>query len=218
MKIPKEKIIAYAAMLAGLIIFVALGRAKSIPLLIPFFIAHCDTENGPVIQAAKKALETKNIDLVLVWIQEKDEAELKKAFEDALVVRKLDPKARELADHYFFETLVRIHRAGEGAPYTGIKPGGIEEPAIAAADKAVARGTVDDLTKEISALASDGIRDRFKILMERKKHKDESVAAGREYVEAYVTFIHFVEKIHNDAAGVPAPEEGGEGSSGHHEQ
>jgi hypothetical protein len=78
--------------------------------------------DGPVIKAAQKALETGNVNLVLIWVQEKDEAEAKTAFDKALAVRKFVPKAKELADKYFFETLVRIHRAGEGAPYSGLKP------------------------------------------------------------------------------------------------
>ncbi len=191
----------YIVLIVSFVVLASLGRTKALPLLIPFFIAHCDTEGGPVIQAAKKALETRNIDLVLIWIKEKDETELEKAFKQALTVRKLDPKAREMADRYFFETLVRIHRAGEGAPYDGIKPAGTEEPAIAAADQAVASGAIDELAAEIAKLAGDGVRERFTVLMEKKKHKDESVAAGREYVEAYVTFIHYVERLHNDAAG-----------------
>lgn len=216
MHISKTRIITYAVIIAALVIFAAFDFAKAVPFLIPFIFAHCDTESGPVIQAAKKALETKNVDLVLIWVQKKDEAELRKAFEKTLDVRKLNPKAKELADHYFFETLVRIHRAGEGAPYTGIKPAGSEEPAIAAADKAVETGSVDGLAKEISSLAHDGIRERFNLLMEKKKHMNESVDAGREYIETYVTFIHYVEKLNNDAAGGAVPGDTSEDSSGHH--
>ena len=83
--------------------------------------AHCDGMDGPVISAAKNALDTEDINLVLFWVQKKDETELKKAFQKTMAVRKLNPEAKELADMYFFETLVRIHRAGEGEPYTGIK-------------------------------------------------------------------------------------------------
>ena len=99
--------------------------------------AHCDGMDGPVISAAKNALDTGDINLVLFWVQKKDEAELKKAFQKTMAVRKLNPEAKELADMYFFETLVRIHRAGEGAPYTGIKPAGRDlGPAVPATDKA----------------------------------------------------------------------------------
>ncbi len=37
--------------------------------------------------------------------------------------------------------------------------------------------------------------------METKKHADESVQAGREYVEAYVQYVHFVDGVHNMISG-----------------
>ena len=79
--------------------------------------AHCDGMDGPVVKAAQKALETGNLNLILTWVQKKDESEVRRMFEKTLAVRKLSPEARELADRYFFETVVRLHRAGEGAPY-----------------------------------------------------------------------------------------------------
>ena len=79
-----------------------------------------------MIKAAQKALEMGNGNLVLIWVQQQDEAEIKEAFQKTLAVRQLSPEAKELADRYFFETLVRVHRAGEGAPYTGLnQPGAI---------------------------------------------------------------------------------------------
>ena len=80
--------------------------------------AHCDTLDGPVVAAARKALDTGNANLVLVWVQKKDDAEIRKHFEKTVAVRKAGGPAKELADMYFFETLVRIHRAGEGAPWS----------------------------------------------------------------------------------------------------
>ncbi len=121
----------------------------TMPLLGPNnLFAHCDGMDGPVISAAKNALDTGDINLVLFWVQRKDEAELKKAFQKTMAVRKLNPEATELADMYFFETLVRIHRAGEGEPYTGIKPAGRDlGPAVPAADKAIADGKLNPSIK-----------------------------------------------------------------------
>ncbi|MDO8283344.1 MAG: DUF6448 family protein [Thermodesulfovibrionia bacterium] len=165
--------------------------------LVPDASAHCDTMNGPVIKQAQKALDAGDVNLILMWVQKKDVAVIKKAFDSTLSVRKLNPQAKELADMYFFETLVRIHREGEGAPYTGIKSAdAVVEPGIDAADKAIENGSVDHLAEEISTIVANGIRERFKDVMEKKKHINESVDAGREYVESYVTFIHYVEKLH----------------------
>lgn len=160
-------------------------------------LAHCDGMDGPVVKAAQKALATGNVNLVLTWIQIQDEPEIRKAFTETLAVRKFNPAARELADRYFFETLVRVHRAGEGQPYTGLKPAGRDlGPAIPAADKAVEDGSVDSLASTIAAAVGNGIRERFKQVAARKSYANDEVAAGREYVSAYVEFVHYVETLH----------------------
>jgi len=167
--------------------------------------AHCDTMDGPIIKTAQKALETGDVNLVLMWIQKKDEAELKEAFQKAREVRKLNPAAKKLADMYFLETFVRLHRAGEGAPYTGIKPAGSElEPAVEGADKALESGSVDDLLKLMTEAVVHGIREHFERTMALKKHAGQSVEAGREFAEAYVKYVHYVERIYNDAAAKTA--------------
>jgi hypothetical protein len=97
---------------------------STIGLLSPRAFAHCDTMDGPVVLAAKTALDHKDVTPVLKWIKKNDEAEIKAAFAKTLAVRTKGPEARELADQFFFETFVRIHRAGEGAPFTGLKPAG----------------------------------------------------------------------------------------------
>ena len=163
--------------------------------------AHCDGMDGPVITAAKQALETGNVNLVLIWVSKKDETEIKKAFQKTLAVGKLNPEAKELADMYFFETLVRIHRAGEGEPYTGIKPAGRDlGPAIPAADKAIADGKLEPLYKILTDKIHVGLHERFKEVMKKKDFKKDDVDAGREFVEAYVPFLHYVEVLYDAAA------------------
>jgi hypothetical protein len=138
---------------------------------------------------------------VLKWISTDDEQLIRTTFQYTMEVRKLGGQAQKLADMYFFETLVRIHRAGEGAPYTGLKPGAEVDPAIALADKALESGSVDKLVGVLSDATAKGIRERFRRTLETKKHADESVAAGREFVEAYVIFTHYVEGLHASVKG-----------------
>ncbi len=215
----KQTLILMPALAVGLLLMLFDGN-RFLPFLVPFVFAHCDTEDGPVVTAAKKALETGNVNLVLIWVKKDDEAEIKKVFEKTLKVRKLSPEAKELADRYFFETLVRIHRAGEGESYTGIKPVGAEvEPGIVAADKAIENGSVDNLIKELSTQLINGVRERFNNVLEKKRHKDESVESGREYVKAYITFIHYVERLHLAVLGKGTHHGETEGlkPKGHHE-
>lgn len=165
--------------------------------------AHCDGLDGPVVKAAQKALADGNVKLVLIWVQKTDEAEIKHAFEKTLAVRKLNTEARELADRYFFETLVRLHRAGEGAPYTGLKPAGRDlGPAIPAGDKALETGNLDPVVKLLSENMEHGLREHFKEAVAKKNYDPNDVEAGREFVKAYVEYIHYVEGLHDAAASV----------------
>ena len=158
-------------------------------------LAHCDTASGPVIPEAKGALESGDITPILKWIKAGDEAEVRAAFEKAVKVRAKGGEAQELADQYFIETLVRIHRAGEGAPYTGIKDEPVE-PIVAMADKALADGSAEEMIQKMSGHMAQSVMEKFHRAAETMKHKDDSVEAGREFVDAYVTYMHFVEGIH----------------------
>ncbi len=162
--------------------------------------SHCDTLDGPVVAAAKAALEKGDATPVLKWVKRSDEAEIRATFSKTLAVRTKGPEARELADMYFFETLVRIHRAGEGAPYTGLKPAGSElSPAVVEADKALEKGEVNHLVKLVADAVSKGIQERFAHAVETKRHAEESAEAGREFVAAYVEFVHYAERLYEDA-------------------
>ncbi len=166
--------------------------------------AHCDGLDGPVVKAAQKALDSGNLSPVLIWVQKRDEPEIEKAFQKTLAVRRLDPQAKELAETYFFETLIRIHRAGEGASYTGLKPAGRDlGPAIPAADKALESGSARALTKILTDAVQDGVGDRFKEVIAKRTFQSDDVEAGRRYVKAYVEFIHYIERNY-EAAKNPA--------------
>ena len=186
--------------LIGMAVVATICIGIGIWLFIPRIAgSHCDTLAGPVVMTAKMALEKGDVTPVLKWVKKEHEGEIREVFKNTLAVRKLSPEAKKLADMYFFETLVRIHRAGEGAPYTGLKPGEAVEPIIAEADKALEKGSVDDLVKHVTDAVAKGIRERFAHTKETKKNADKSIEAGREFVEAYVVFTHYVEGIYEAA-------------------
>ena len=157
--------------------------------------AHCDAMDGPVLIEARQALDNGKVTPVLKWVMPEYEKEVRRVFDQTLQVRKLGDEARELADRYFFETLVRVHREGEGASYTGIKPAGQIDPPIAQADLALEEGSVDELAEAVSAHVAQAMRERFDRALKLRQRADESVDAGREYVDAYVEYVHFVEVI-----------------------
>lgn len=206
------RILAAAALSAGAFLLSA-GTA----------FAHCDTAAGPVIPEAKAALEAGDATPILKWIKPDNEAEVRSAFAKAVAVRGQSPEAQELADQYFLETLIRLHRAGEGAPYTGIK----DEPAkpiVALADGALASGSADEMIQKITGHVAGAIREKFEKAREAQQHQNDSVEAGREYVEAYVTYMHYVEGIHaavmsaGGHAAHAAPAEGAASTEETHEK
>jgi len=177
-----------------MVVFIGIGLFYTV--LSQNAFAHCDTLNGPVVQTAREALESGDITPLLKWVRPEDEAEIQDAFEKTLAVRAKSAEAKELADMYFFETLVRVHRAGEGAPYTALKSSETVDPAVTLADKALESGSVDKMIDVLTKAMAEGIRERFQRARETKKNANDSVVAGREFVKAYVIFTHYVEGLH----------------------
>ena len=188
----------------------ALAGALSLTLVPRTALAHCDTLDGPVVKDARAALDAKDITPVLKWVSHDNEGEIREAFQHALGVRTLGPEAQALADRYFFETLVRVHREGEGAPYTGLKPAGTAvDPGIAASDTALETGSVDVLVKLLTGEVDKGLRHRFAEAAEARKHAAESVEKGRQYVAAYVEFMHYAERLLLNASSAASHAEHG---------
>ncbi len=161
--------------------------------------AHCDTLDGPVVSQARKALDSGNVNLVLGWVQKKDEAQVRTVFQKASAVRKSGAAAKDLADTYFFETLVRVHRAGEGAPFTGLKPAGEIEPAIAAADQSIETGKLEPVAKLVIDRTKEGLHRQFDNVSSKSKYNPGDVEAARAFVAAYVPYVHYVERLYDAA-------------------
>jgi hypothetical protein len=159
--------------------------------------AHCDSMDGPVVKAAQAALEAQDVDLVLMWVLPDDEAEVRAAFERTVEARRAGGDAGELVDRWFYETVVRVHRMGEGASYTGLRPAGYEPaPGIVAADRVLESDSVEPLAERLTAAMRGELEKRYHRAQELRTHDPRDVEAGRAYVEAYVDYIHFVESLH----------------------
>lgn len=188
---------------------IAVGATLSVLLLgalaVRSALAHCDGMDGPVVRAAQRAFESGNVNLALIWVRQEDEAQLRTAFQEALAVRRLSPEGRQLADRAFFETLVRLHRTGEGAAYTGLKPAGRDlGPAIPAADRALEAASAEALQQLLSRAVQDGLRQQFQRVMSRRNYDPNDVAAGRAYVQSYVEYVHYVERLYESATRTAA--------------
>ena len=158
---------------------------------------HCDTMDGPIVKAAKQALEAEDVNIILPYAPKSGEAEIKTAFNKVIAVRKNGGLAKEIADHYFFETVVRIHRAGEGAAYTGLKPAGLSEgPVIPIAEKAITTESPDELIGVLSDFVTKEVSERFEKMLKLKKQKEHGVDAAREYVEAMLGIQVYSHKVY----------------------
>lgn len=86
--------------------------------------------DGPIVKMAIQALNENNVNVVLPYVYKDGETEVKAAFQKVTAIRNTNDAVKEIADLYFFETVVRVHRAGEGASFTGLKPAGLSEGPI----------------------------------------------------------------------------------------
>jgi hypothetical protein len=165
--------------------------------------------DGPVVIAAKQALEKEDINLILPYVKENASADVKLAFEKALHARKAGPAAREVADLYFYETAVRLHRAGEGASYTGLKPAGLDVgPVIPVAEKAIETGSPDPLIRVLTDTLRSEVQHRFEHMKHLRDHRSDDVAKAREYVEAMLGLEVYSHQLYR--AMRSAPHEGGQ--------
>ncbi|SFN28546.1 DUF6448 family protein [Marinobacter pelagius] len=185
-KLRKATFTASAAVLLGLMLA---GNAQ----------AHCDAMDGPVITEARAALDAGDVTPLLKWVPAEDEAEIRRVFADVRDIRGQSEKVRKIADKHLFATLVKVHRASEGAPFTGIKPAGNIDPGLKAADAALSNGEIDQLIANITRKIETGIRERYDQAHSSSASADQSVKEGRHFVTDYVDYIHYVEAVHGAA-------------------
>lgn len=141
--------------------------------------------DGPVVKAAANALDSEDVDLVLPFVPQEGEEEVKEAFAKVIRLRTQGGDVKELADRYFFENVVRIHRAGEGAAYTGLKPAGLGHgPVVPVAERAIETGSPDELVRLLTGMVEQETLERFEHVMQLKMHADGDLDANRAYVEA----------------------------------
>lgn len=146
---------------------------------------HCDSMDGPVVTAAREAVDKQDVKLVLPYVKANASADVKLAFDKVLRARKAGPDAREVADLYFYETVVRLHRAGEGAPYTGLKPAGLDVgPVIPVAEKAIEAGSPEELISLLTGILRQEVQHRFEQVRHLGGYRPGDVEKAREYVEA----------------------------------
>lgn len=174
---------------------------------------HCDSLDGPVVTAARRALEDTDVDLVLPYVHADAEAEVREAFGAAARVRTLGPDARKVAERWFFETVVRLHRQGEGAGFTGLKPAGLDVgPVIPVAERALESGSAGELVDVLCGAVREQAEYRHSRALALKENAGKDVAAAREYVEAALGLQVWAHHLYRQALTDPHSRPG---SGGH---
>jgi hypothetical protein len=165
---------------------------------------HCDTIDGPVVKAAARALEAKDSSLVLPYVPRAAEEEVGQSFERAVQLRGQSDEARELADRYFFETVVRLHRAGEGESFTGLKPAGLDPgPVIPVAERAIETGSPDELIRVLCEAVERRVTSQLRTVIDLKRRANGDVGANREYASAMLGLQVWAHKLHECAQSGP---------------
>lgn len=186
--------------------FISRKRQLKLIYIIPLFLvlwiipqnsfSHCDSYDGPVIQDALKALDQSNVELVFKWISEDQEKEISDLFKKTLQYKNSDTEVYQLLEKHFFETLVRLHREGEGEPYTGLKPAGSTSTIIGMTDKALQDKNPESLLFNLGLHIDKVILEKYEKSVKLREAQNESIEQGRAYVTAYVEYTHIVEALH----------------------
>lgn len=159
--------------------------------------AHCDSYDGPTIKDAIEALETNNVNLVLKWITSEQEKEIIPLFNKTYTLKSSDKEIYTIVEKHFFETLVRLHRETEGAPFTGLKPAGTTKKIIQLSDQAIKSKNIDELLDKLNNHIGLIIKEKYEKVAMLDKVKNDTPEKGRKYVEAYVDYTHTIEAIHD---------------------
>ncbi|TSC76047.1 MAG: hypothetical protein G01um101431_1065 [Parcubacteria group bacterium Gr01-1014_31] len=161
---------------------------------------HCDTWDGPVIKAAKRAVAENNVAILLPYAPAEAEAELRAAFMKTMAARALGEAAREVAEQWLYETVVRLHRAGEGAPFSGLQPAGLSVgPVIPLAERAIETGDPQPLVDFLTAAVQEQLWNRFHHLEHLQEHAEKSTVEARQYTQAMLGFQVYSHQLYTCA-------------------
>jgi hypothetical protein len=113
------------------------------------------------------------------------------AFDLTRKARNQGSESRQVADLYFFDTVVRVHSWGEGAPHTGLKPAGLDVgPVIPLAGAAVDSGDAERLIAFLQRAVRAALQQRLLAdVRTRAADAATGIPAARTYTSAMLGFL-----------------------------
>ncbi len=122
--------------------------------------------------------------------------------------------AKEVADDWFFENTIRLHRAEKEHRTPGMKPAGLSEgPVVPRAEKAIETGDPKESIGFILKTVEDDLTHRFHHVMEKKKYDVNDVAAGREFIEAFIGWVVYSHHLYMSVTSADRPWRAARGKS-----
>jgi hypothetical protein len=165
-------------------------------------IPYDDITNGPVLKAAKLALETGNVNYVLIWFPEESENKLKNLFEKTFCERRAGKDVHGVTIDWYFETLSRLHRDRDGALYTCMKPNGLDvSPVVPKAERAIETCNAEEIIEVVPKTMEGDLRQHFHYVMEKRNYDVNNIIAGRAYVAAFIDFIVYLHNLNTSTSG-----------------
>lgn len=153
-------------------------------------ISRNNLTNGPVMRAAKMALETGNVDYILIWVPEESANTLKNLLEKTCCERTTRRKARNHSVEWYMQTINRLHSEYFRPHDLNISTKTAEERrTILQVEKACETGNFDEIATVMQVTSDEEIRRRFNEVLDKSDYDVDNIAAGRAYVSAFTDFI-----------------------------
>jgi hypothetical protein len=159
-------------------------------------ISRNNVHNGPVMRAAKMALETGNADHILIWVPEESENTLKNLLEKTCCERTTQRKARNHSIEWYLQTINRLHSEYYRPHDLNISTKTPEErKTILLVERACETGNFDEIATVMQITSDEEIRQRFNDVLNKSNYDMDNIAAGRAYVSAFTDFIACINSL-----------------------
>ena len=155
-----------------------------------------DEMQEPVEKAAKMALETGNVNYILIWLPEESENTLKNLLEKTRCVRSSRMNMQNQVYDWYFATVNRFFNANRYPDYLTTQFGGLaEKPLVLKVDKAIESGDFEEIRDIIPVTHEADAKQRFQHIMDMRNYPVNNIAAGRAYVSAFFDFNRYVHDL-----------------------
>jgi len=159
-------------------------------------VQYYNSENGPVIIAAKKALETGNPNYVLIWVPEESENTLKNLLEKTFCERSTRKNIQNRGIDWYFESVNRLHFTCRWPHCPGMTSDGSDMKMIVSmVERAFETGNCEEICGVLPIAHTAEVKLRFHNVMNKRNYTVDDIAAGRAYVSAFIAFIAYLHNL-----------------------